>query len=562
MLYSGLSIIPIVVVILTTTRCLETGYDRGEADCVENRQSIKSHMEKGDYGYITSASFPDNYTAEDGHSCSVVIKSCSTCYIKITLENVTFPRCIFKHSKQRQVCIAGCDHLQIHEVDPPYISVTRRNYFGSDEGQIYISLSSNVQIRHCMSNKTSDHGKRFRVIYEIMEKLETKQGMVTSPFPTKEPSGYITSPNFPDGYALNGETFTYTLQNLDPYGHIRLVFDDWEIARESEIQMYDGLYAPKPAGVYRRNSRPVIVSHSSTIIVVFVTGKSNHRCCQPIGFKASYFFVSEKFWADKPNNNCSVKLDKKSGGVLELNQVMEIKPAIYDCIWIIKRPQGRTSDGILLRLVEIVMGQGWIKYGNNSLEIRNGATSLGKLIVSFTSSNISYGMWLSSTDTVYIRLRGALEPEDQLKFIYSVVDNATDAGCPKPSDYLCGNLWCIDKNLMCDSVDHCGDKTDETPHLLCSMSDLWNRWTIKKDDKGGDVSNPSKAVLINPCLDGFECQNYDQCIPRSNVCDGYMDCEDKSDEIYCEYYLNTAHPLAITKVYVYAVMIVLCILPT
>lgn len=58
--------------------------------------------------------------------------------------------------------------------------------------------------------------------------------------------------------------------------------------------------------------------------------------------------------------DCSIKLDKKSGGVLELNQVMEIKPAIYDCIWIIKRPQGRTSDGILLRLVEIVMGQGKI----------------------------------------------------------------------------------------------------------------------------------------------------------------------------------------------------------
>lgn len=61
--------------------------------------------------------------------------------------------------------------------------------------------------------------------------------MVTSPFPTKEPSGYIISPNFPDGYALNGETFTYTLQNLDPYGHIRLIFDDWEIAKESEIQV-------------------------------------------------------------------------------------------------------------------------------------------------------------------------------------------------------------------------------------------------------------------------------------------------------------------------------------
>jgi hypothetical protein len=62
----------------------------------------------------------------------------------------------------------SCDHLQIHEVDPPYISVTRKNYFSTDEGQVYVSLSSNVQIRLCMSSKTSVFGKRFRVRYEIM----------------------------------------------------------------------------------------------------------------------------------------------------------------------------------------------------------------------------------------------------------------------------------------------------------------------------------------------------------------------------------------------------------
>lgn len=69
---------------------------------------------------------------------------------------------------------------------------------------------------------------------------------------------------------------------------------------------------------------------------------------------------------------------------------------------------------------------GWVKYGNNSLEIRNGGTSLGNVITTLTSSNISYGMWLSSTDSIYIRFRGALEPEDKLRFIYSVVDNATE----------------------------------------------------------------------------------------------------------------------------------------
>ena len=52
-----------------------------------------------------------------------------------------------------------------------------------------------------------------------------------------ESTGSIMSPNFPHGYALNGETFTYMIQNLDPYGHVQLVFDDWDLAEESYIQV-------------------------------------------------------------------------------------------------------------------------------------------------------------------------------------------------------------------------------------------------------------------------------------------------------------------------------------
>lgn len=49
--------------------------------------------------------------------------------------------------------------------------------------------------------------------------------------------GFVTSPNFPNGYALNGETFAYMIQNLDPYGHVRLTFDDWDIAPETKVKV-------------------------------------------------------------------------------------------------------------------------------------------------------------------------------------------------------------------------------------------------------------------------------------------------------------------------------------
>lgn len=89
---------------------------------------------------------------------------------------------------------------------------------------------------------------------------------------------------------------------------------------------------------------------------------------------------------------------------------------------------GDHFDTMHILIHKLAIFVGWIRYGNNSLEIRNGGTSLGSLVVLFTSRNISHGTWLTSTDTVYIRLRGALEQDDKLKFIYAAVDNATEGG--------------------------------------------------------------------------------------------------------------------------------------
>lgn len=56
-----------------------------------------------------------------------------------------------------------------------------------------------------------------------------------SPDSKSYPGGVLTSPNFPHGYALTGDIYTYYLENTKKSGGIRLVFDDWEVAPQSKI---------------------------------------------------------------------------------------------------------------------------------------------------------------------------------------------------------------------------------------------------------------------------------------------------------------------------------------
>lgn len=70
----------------------------------------------------------------------------------------------------------------------------------------------------------------------FVDKIQKIVGTITAPLYSAG-TGSITSPNFPHGYALNGEIFTYVIQNVDPYGHVRLVFDDWDLAEKSNVQV-------------------------------------------------------------------------------------------------------------------------------------------------------------------------------------------------------------------------------------------------------------------------------------------------------------------------------------
>ncbi|KAK3579190.1 hypothetical protein CHS0354_022727 [Potamilus streckersoni] len=425
----------------------------------------------------------------------------------------------------RSVCVPGCDHLRIFEADQPYHSTTQKNYFAEESGFIYESISARLVILHCMSNGTYTTGKMFKVLYEVIDKVVKIQGTVTSPSDSVI-SGNITSPNFPQGYALNGETFTYMIQNLDPYGHIRLTFDDWDLAEESEIQVYDDLSGNSRTSVLHRGERPILVSNTNTLVLVFNVGEGTYASSSNIGFKATYYLVAGSTWADKPLTNCSSTYLMQSGGIIKFSGVSSRIHQFYDCVWTIKRYIANNPDGVIVRIDKIILGDGWLHSAINVLDINNGLTSIDPLIGRYVSTNITVGTTLhTSGKGLYIRLRGAFYSSDVINLVYTAVDNVTNEGCPNPKDYICHNLWCIDKDLMCDGVDHCGDKSDE----VCSMPDLWNLgWS-------GSLEGMAAELTTLPPCHGHRCTDDKRCISPSQVCDGVFDCEDMTDEARCRY---------------------------
>ncbi|XP_035706486.1 basement membrane-specific heparan sulfate proteoglycan core protein isoform X3 [Folsomia candida] len=96
--------------------------------------------------------------------------------------------------------------------------------------------------------------------------------------------------------------------------------------------------------------------------------------------------------------------------------------------------------------------------------------------------------------------------------------NCTVAPPPKPqctgNQFTChaGSTYCIDVRARCDNNFDCQDGSDE---LNCT------------------VATTPRPPKCNP-QNEFTCHSRDQCIPRSGVCNGIVECNDFSDEQLCD----------------------------
>ncbi|KAF4100127.1 low-density lipoprotein receptor-related protein 12 isoform X1 [Onychostoma macrolepis] len=125
--------------------------------------------------------------------------------------------------------------------------------------------------------------------------------------------------------------------------------------------------------------------------------------------------------------------------------------------------------------------------------------------------------YISSQDHVWIKFHSDDSMTGKGFRLSYITGKSEEASC-KPDQFHCANGKCIPESWKCNTMDECGDNSDEE---LCVQP------------------NPSAFFSFQPCaFNQFPClSRYTRvytCLPESLKCDGSIDCQDLGDEIDCD----------------------------
>ncbi|XP_018596987.1 low-density lipoprotein receptor-related protein 12 [Scleropages formosus] len=125
--------------------------------------------------------------------------------------------------------------------------------------------------------------------------------------------------------------------------------------------------------------------------------------------------------------------------------------------------------------------------------------------------------YISSQDHVWIKFHSDDSLTGKGFRLAYITGRSEEISCDS-DQFHCSNGKCIPESWKCNTMDECGDNSDEE---LCAPA------------------NPSAAFSFQPCsFNQFPClSRYTRvytCLPESLKCDGSIDCQDLGDEIDCD----------------------------
>lgn len=428
--------------------------------CKQGLIQLKGANETGQIGF-------DSQTAGSKPTpCVLKIESCPTCQIIIepeTTKSFDF-YCQTGLPRLKHHCSLGCDYLYMFDVY--YVNETMRVIRSWNSSlKPYQSESSSVYVVLC-------HGPtnyQFTLRYRTIKKLQTIQGSTSY-----KTVGFLNSPFFPAGYYQNFETYEFIFSSSRSSDYITMSFDDWNLDSSSAIY-FEGSNIVGP--VYGSSTRPNVLSDKNVMKVLFNTGQpmlSNEQRGN-MGFKATYTFITDrKAQFRNPKTSCKGAgyLLDSVGGQIEFSK--DTQPQEYfDCIWVVKTQPG--YGGVYMKLVKKrIPADGYSQ--RSMIQIRSGLTSNGNLLTTIFAEMSPYDYKVHLNEVgFYVRINASLSPSDSVILAYASYKNTYVSDCKHDSSmFECGNGRCIDKTLVCNGYDHCGDNTDETTG--CSLDDTSDMW--------------------------------------------------------------------------------------
>ncbi|KAH3768837.1 hypothetical protein DPMN_170053 [Dreissena polymorpha] len=406
--------------------------------CHDDLVQIGQSGEQGTI-YFTSAGRPISY-------CVLRFQACSRCRLLITAvisRPFSFDCRTTTDMNDNLQCNLGCDYL--HMFDKDYKSNKTAFIVDMHNSIRFESESSEMFIGICATASSYS----FTLNYTSKEKLVTRMGTVQG-------IGSLQSPFFPSPYATNYEVYRYSITG--PVGsYITLMFKDWNLAESSSFYFPNSNF--KMLQVTGTANRPYVQSDFNKLDFLFQTGVAgiSGENRNYIGFSLQYNITTD--WANSfPVTACDSNgyYLNSVGGVFEF-RLQSTKVTLFDCLWVLKRQPG--YDFLNVKIEKFKTHNQQMVRTENTLEILDGITSDSSRATTFDLlDNVDNAAGISLKHGAYIRYTGHFEANNILTVVYN---SYTVAKSCISSQFRCDSGNCIHRSLVCDKVNHCGDRSDE-----------------------------------------------------------------------------------------------------